>query len=323
MEIAVETPRMQESLTTNAVKGRVVWSPIKSLWYSTHLVIALIGGYLFFSLSGLLVFLLFTATSLCLGHSLGMHRRLIHNSYECPLWLEYVFVHLGVLVGMAGPLGMTYQHDLRDWAQRKNQCHSYLRHGESFWRDAWWQLHCDLKLEQPPEFKPEDRIAKNRVYLWMEKTWMLQQLPWAALLFYLGGSAWVIWGISARVAVSVTGHWLIGYFAHNQGERDWHVKQAAVQGYNLPWGALITMGESWHNNHHAFPGSAALGLTNQQLDPGWMVLNALHNLKLVWNIKLPEHLPVRPQLIQLTNNLQAKETLKQLRPCRLLQRLCQ
>jgi len=50
----------------------------------------------------LLVFLVFAAATLCLGHSLDMRRRLIHHSYVCPLWLEYFFVHLGVLVGMAG-----------------------------------------------------------------------------------------------------------------------------------------------------------------------------------------------------------------------------
>ena len=84
-----------------------------------------------------------------------------------------------------------------------------------------------------------------------------------------------MWGICMRVAVSVTGHWFIGYFAHNQGARDWHVDGAAIQGFNIKFASLITMGESWHNNHHAFPGSALLGIEKNQLDPGWWVLLAL------------------------------------------------
>ena len=254
---------------TNPVDGIVRWNPSKSLWLISHYMIATIGGVLTFSLDAVAIFILTTGITLCLGHSLGMHRRLIHNSYNCPQWLEYLFVHLGVLVGMAGPFSMIKTHDIRDWAQRQPQCHSYLRHGQSFWRDGWWQLHCDLHLHHPPKFQLEPRIANDNILWFMEKTWMLQQLPLAILLFALGGLPWVIWGISVRVAVSVTGHWLIGYFAHNSGGMDHKVNGAAVQGHNVPWTAYLTMGESWHNNHHAFPSSAILGLYEDQPDPGW------------------------------------------------------
>ena len=287
---------------TSATAGKVYWSPQKSLWLFFHTAVAIVGGYYTFSLSALSIFIVFTALSLCLGHSLGMHRKLIHNSYSCPKWLEYIFVHLGVLVGMAGPKGMIYTHDLRDWAQRQAKCHDYLRHGKGFFHDGWWQLHCDLKLEHPPEFHLEDEIENDVLYSIMERTWMLQQLPWALLLFFTGGLAWLVWGISMRVAVSVTGHWLVGYFAHNRGPRDWHVEGAAVQGHNVPLMAFLTMGESWHNNHHAYPGSAVLGLYKNQPDPGWWVLKLLNKCGLAGNFKLPHDLERRPELKSLSNN---------------------
>jgi hypothetical protein len=59
------------------------------------------------------------------------------------------------------------------------------------------------------------------------------------------------------------------------------------------------MGESWHNNHHAFPGSAALGIYQHQADPGWRVLNAMHNLGLAWNIKTPAQLANRVEVAAL------------------------
>ncbi|PKM04986.1 MAG: acyl-CoA desaturase [Gammaproteobacteria bacterium HGW-Gammaproteobacteria-6] len=300
MDTYDDKPRIMAPYGADALQGRVRWAPVKSLWYLSHLAIALIGGYLTFSWSALAVFLVFTAITLCLGHSLGMHRRLIHNSYDCPLWLEYFFVHLGVLVGLAGPLGMAHQHDLRDWAQRQDDCHPYLRHGENALRDAWWQLNCDLVLDNPPLFEPEDRLRNDPVYGFMERTWMLQQLPWALVLLYFGGIAWVVWGISARVAISITGHWLIGYFAHNTGQRDWHIRGAAVQGHNVRFASLVTMGESWHNNHHAFPGSAKLGILPGQADPGWWVLTLLKHFGLVWSIKLPQDLADRPELAALS-----------------------
>jgi stearoyl-CoA desaturase (delta-9 desaturase) len=56
------------------------------------------------------------------------------------------------------------------------------------------------------------------------------------------------------------------------------------------------MGESWHNNHHAFPGSARLGLAPGEWDPGWWTLRLLERCSLAWDLRLPESLPPRPEL---------------------------
>jgi len=261
---------------------------------------ALIAGPLLFTWSAFAVFLGLSAITLAAGHSVGMHRRLIHNSFACPLWLEYLLVYSGVLVGMAGPFGMIRQHDLRDWAQRQQQCHDYLRHGRGIWLDGFWQLHCDLELNNGPRFELEPRLANDRVYHWMERTWMLQQLPLALLLFALGGWSWVVWGIAARVSACVTGHWLVGYFAHNEGPMRWRVDGAGVQGHDVPIAALLSMGESWHNNHHAYPGSAKLGLNEDQPDPGWWLILALKRLGLVWDIQTPKTLPARKALTRIS-----------------------
>jgi len=298
---SLRSPRMFDDTGANdPMTGSVHWSPAKSLWIGGLTLAALIGGPLCFTWSALALFLATTAVTVCMGHSLGMHRRLIHRAYDCPLWLERLFVYLGTLVGMAGPYGMIRQHDIRDWAQRKAGCHPYLAHRAGFWRDAWWQLHCELRLSQPPRLILEQRVAHDGWYRFLERSWMLQQLPWAVLFFWLGGLPWLVWGIAARVAASVTGHWLVGHFAHNQGPRTWHIEGAGVQGHNVPYCGLLTMGEAWHNNHHAFPASARLGLTDDEWDPGWWVLSGLEALGLVWNIKTPELLPERPNLRRLS-----------------------
>jgi fatty-acid desaturase len=293
------SPRMYEAADTSADIGTVHWKPAKSLWIGGMTAIALIAGPLTFTWGGFALFLVTTAVTICLGHSIGMHRRLIHRSFDCPIWLERVFVYLGTLVGMAGPYGMIRQHDIRDWAQRKSQCHPYLAHRSGFLRDAWWQLHCELKLANPPDLIVEPRVAGDRFYHALERTWMAQQIPWALLFFAVGGASWVVWGIAVRIALSVTGHWLVGYFAHNDGPRNWHVEGAGVQGYNVPYVSLLTMGESLHNNHHAFPGSARLGHRDGEIDPGWWVLRVLERLGLVENLKTPETLPSRDALVTL------------------------
>ena len=296
---SLRAPRMHDGADTDACAGAIHWKPVKSLWISAITLTALIGGPLFFTWGALALFLATTAVTVCLGHSLGMHRRLIHRAYDCPPWVERLFVYLGTLVGMAGPFGMIRQHDIRDWAQRKPACHAYLAHRSSPLRDGYWQLHCELALVHPPELVIERRVAEDGFYRFIERTWMAQQLPWAVLFFALGGMPWLVWGIAVRVAASVTGHWLVGYFAHNRGPRSWHIRGAGVQGYNVPYCGLITMGEAWHNNHHAFPASARLGLQAGESDPGWWVLLGLERLGLAWNIKTPEMLPHRPNLVAL------------------------
>ncbi|KZN39351.1 hypothetical protein N480_00550 [Pseudoalteromonas luteoviolacea S2607] len=304
------TKRVTASHPDSAFQGNVAWSPYKSMWFMTNLFIALFVAPFYLSLSSFIVFLLLSFITLCFGHSLGMHRLLIHRSYECPLWMEYTFVYLGVLVGMAGPVGMLKRHDLRDWAQQQPKCHSFLRHGSHILKDGWWQLNCDLKLQYPPNYKVESRISQSRFYRFIESTWLLHAILPALPLYLVGGISWVAWGLCVRVVVSVGGHWLVGYFAHNQGERTWAVEGAAVQGHNIRIAGLLSMGEAWHNNHHAFPGSAMLGLYKNEPDPGWSVLNALHNLGLVKNIVLPENLPERKELITEAHNLENREKRK-------------
>ena len=293
-------PRIDaQTLKGNASSGAVYFDPAKAIWLGAMILLGTIGSILTVSISAILLFVSFTLVTLCFGHSLGMHRRFIHRSYVCPKWMEYFFVHLGVLVGLAGPLGMLKTHDMRDWAQRQDECHDFFAHGKWWMHDAYWQLFCSIKLDTPPPFQPEAEIANDPVYTFMEKTWMLQQLPWAVLFYWVGGWSWVFWGICSRVVVSVFGHWLIWYFAHNSGHRDWHVEGAAVQGFNIPFFAFLTMGESWHNNHHAFPGSAKLGLESNQIDPGWSVLLLLEKLGLVSDLVTPDALTDRTELVRL------------------------
>ncbi|QNA97736.1 acyl-CoA desaturase [Massilia sp. Se16.2.3] len=287
----------------DVMTGRVTWSPLKSIWLGSMATVALVGGTLTFSWSALLLFVLATGTVLLFGHSLGSHRKLIHDSFDCPKWLEYLLVYLGVQVGLSGPLGLLRQHDLRDYAQRQPDCHPYLRHGRSLLADGWWQLFCELQLERPPRIAVPGAVAGDRFYRFLERTWMLQQLPPALLLYLAGGWAFVVWGVCARITAGVTGHWLIGYFAHNAGGMHHVVDGAAVQGRNIGWTSLLTMGESWHNNHHAFPGSAKLGLFAGEWDPGWWMLLCLRKAGIVTRLTLPNDLGTRPELRALDGNV--------------------
>lgn len=273
---------------SNPVKGTVKWDPAHSLWNGGMLVGTILALF-HFNWGGLAIFLLLTGATLLLGHSVGFHRRLIHRSFDCPLWLERCLVWVGTCVGMSGPFWMIRTHDLRDWAQRQADCHDYLAHRRSMLLDAWWQIHCRLELDHPPAFDL-GAVGRDRFYRFLEATWMAQQIPIALLLFVGGGWSWVLWGVCARISASVTGHWFVGHLAHRRGPQSWLVNGAGVQAHDVPWAAIPTMGEAWHNNHHAFPGSARIGLYEGQSDWGYAFILLLERMGLAWNIALPEHL---------------------------------
>jgi stearoyl-CoA desaturase (delta-9 desaturase) len=285
----------------SAVDGRVVWAPGKSCWNGAMLTIALIAGPLTATPGALAMFAVLTYVTLLLGHSIGMHRLMIHRTFECPKWLERSLIYIGVLVGMAGPYGILKIHDTRDWAQRLPRCHDFFSHRRFLLVDALWQMHCRFEFARAPIFVVEKEFANDPWLRFMERTWMLQQLPLAALLYATGGWSWVVWGICCRVAVSVSGHWIVTYLCHNPGPGKWHVEGAGVQAANLVGCGFITMGECWHNNHHAFPESARMGLEPWESDPGYRVLLAMSDCGLVWNLGEPRGIAVREDLRQITH----------------------
>ena len=275
------------------VHGKIEWDGARSLWNGAMTLVALVFAPLTASPSAIAVFVLTTGAVLMLGHSVGFHRRLIHRSFKCPKWLEYVLAWFGTAVGMSGPLWMIRSHDVRDWGQRQPDCHPALRHGAAIHVDYWWNLHCRLVLDHPPRFEPGPGIGDDPFYRFLERTWMLQQAPIALLLYALGGWDWVVWGVAVRVSACVTGHWFVGRHAHRQGPQTWLVDDAGVQAFDVPWAAIPTMGEAWHNNHHAFPGSARMGLYPGQADWGFRFIQLLELAGLAWDIRTPDTLPPR------------------------------
>src|SRR5262245_44194558 len=133
MKLVDGSIRMIAGPNADPGRGRVRWKPVKSVWIGSMTLVALILGPLTASWDAMAVFLVTSAVTLCAGHSVGMHRRLIHNSFECPLWLEYVMVELGTLVGMAGPIGMMKEHDVGEWGARQEVGHVLLVQRRRIW----------------------------------------------------------------------------------------------------------------------------------------------------------------------------------------------
>jgi len=284
----------------NPIEGVVKYDVPKLLWNLGMIVLAIILAPITFSIEAFALFLVLTYFSLLVGHSAGMHRLMIHRAYECHSAVEKTLIYVGVLVGMSGPFGIIKIHDVRDWAQRKERCHEFFSHDRGFLNDIWWQLTCRFEFKNPPCINIEEKYSSDRFYKLLESTWRYHQLLLAIVLYSLGGWSFVVWGVFVRVAVSVAGHWTITYFCHNPGPGIWRVKNAAVQASNIPGLGVITYGECWHNNHHAFPESARIGLEEGQSDPTWRFIELLAFMGFATNIRKPRTQELRSDLHKIT-----------------------
>jgi fatty-acid desaturase len=281
------------------ISGSPVLDPAKALWNGIMLLGTILFATPLFTWSAFSLFLITTYGSLLIGHSVGMHRLMIHRTFDCPKSLERFLIYIGTLVGVAGPFGIIRIHDIRDWAQRQSECHAFFAHTKSYPVDLLWQLAFKFQFDKPPLINIESKFQDDPFYNFLEQTWRVQQVLLAGLLFALGGWPWVIWGVCVRVIVSSVGHWTITYVCHNPGSGRWRIPGAAVQASNLSGMGLITYGECWHNNHHAFPESAQIGLDKGQLDPAWWLIAFLERCGLAWNVGRPRAGSEREDLIEI------------------------
>src|SRR5208282_1979795 len=111
-------------------------------------------------------------------------------------------------------------------------------------------------------------------------------------LFVVGGLPFLLWGIFLRTVVGLHATWLVNSATHIWGSRRFETRDLSTNSW---WVALLTFGEGWHNNHHAYPVSARHGLTWYEIDFNWYGIWILKQLGLATNInraKLPVQRPV-------------------------------
>ncbi|MEL6339693.1 MAG: acyl-CoA desaturase [Myxococcota bacterium] len=257
----------------------------KVAWFSGHALVAALCAVEAWSWSATAVFALLSVVTLCLGHSVGVHRLMIHRSFSVSVPVERGLVYLGSLVGMAGPLELLHTHHQRDLMQRATRCHDYFCHQGTLLQDFAYNFFCGFRLHSDALPPVNNRAVDDGFIRFLDTSWRAQQIPVALGLYLIGGWSWVVWGISVRIVVGVFGHWLVAYCCHHGGDRPRIVPGAAVQGSNHLVLGILSFGEGFHNNHHAFPDSAQMGIERWEFDLGWWCVLALEWLGLASGVR--------------------------------------
>jgi|SRR5580658_2338946 fatty-acid desaturase len=228
-----------------------------------------------------------------IGISLGFHRILTHRSLRCPRWLEYGLAICGTLALQGGPIEWVATHRAHHaHTDREGDPHDVHR-GLPWAHVAWLYLKNDARPTPTEQRRLAPDLVRQPFYRFLDRTYLLWQVALAAGLFAVGGWPWVVWGIFVRLVVTYHITWLVNSAAHHTGYRSY---RTGDESRNNWWVALLTWGEGWHNNHHAFPFSARHGLRWFELDTTWFAIRILKVLKLARDVRLPTAAMLRAQL---------------------------
>jgi stearoyl-CoA desaturase (Delta-9 desaturase) len=101
---------------------------------------------------------------------------------------------------------------------------------------------------------------------------------------WMGALLGLIWGGLVRIFFVHHVTWSINSVCHLWGRQAFAVRDQSKN--NLLFG-ILGLGEGWHNNHHAFPGSARHGLKWHQIDASYWIIRSLALVGLAWQVRLP------------------------------------
>ena len=222
------------------------------------------------------------------GITVGYHRYFTHESFRTSRPVAFFLALLGVLAGQGTPSWWVYRHRMHHrFTDRVGDPHS-PKIGGFFHAHMGWILEkmtlearagqYVLRESWPVELRLLDRIAP------------LLFLGQGAVLYGLGGWTVVAWAYFIPTVVSWHLTFLVNSLCHQMGDRPFDTQD---ESRNNVFFAALMFGEGWHNNHHAWPRNARLGLRPLQIDFGFYFIRLLKGLGLIWDVHLKSEQEIR------------------------------
>ena len=229
-----------------------------------------------------------------IGVTVGFHRLLTHRAFATYPWLERTFAVMGSL---------SVQGSVMDWVadHRKHHAHTdvegdphspHVGHGSGL--AGLWHAHTGWLLETQGQADwskyardlyddPAMRTIGRRFPLLVFVSLAAPTFAgWALHGFTLSGALQgLVWGGLVRIFLVHHVTWSVNSICHFYGTRRFEIDDRST---NVAWLSLLSLGESWHHNHHAFPRSAMHGLRRWEVDPSAWIIGGLERVGLAWNV---------------------------------------
>jgi fatty-acid desaturase len=241
----------------------------------------LIPAIYYFSWQNLAIMLVGNWIVGSLGVGLGYHRLITHRSFAAPKWLEYTLTIFA---------SMSLQNEAYKWVATHRMHHQFCETEKDphstrpgfFWAHMGWIFKGDAQDHEEATFKkyvPD--LLKDKNHVLIAKYFYVPIIVSAILLFLIGGWGMVLWGVVVRTIFGWHTTWFVNSLSHMFGKRRFETDDDSTNNWFV---GILTFGEGWHNNHHAFPTSARHGLEWYQFDQNWITIRIFE--KLGWAKKI-------------------------------------
>ncbi len=231
------------------------------------------------------------------GITVGFHRLFTHRSFQTPRAVRYLFAVLGSMA-VEGPL-ITWVADHRkhhQFSDREGDPHSpHAGYGDGVLealRGLWhahtgWMFSGVGRADRRRYARDllDDRglrlVSRGFGLIVLASLGLPALAGWALIGGWYGLLSGLVWGGAVRIFLLHHVTFSINSICHFWGRRRFASRD---ESRNVWWLSWISFGESWHNNHHAFPSSAFHGLRRLELDPGGWLIWALEKCHLAWSV---------------------------------------
>lgn len=277
---------MQNTLTFEHLRRTVNWKNVAIVSSFHLLALPVLFTFSWQNLAALLIGNWIVGS---LGVGLGWHRLLTHRSFKAPKWLEYTLSTFATMSMQDAPDKWIATHRIHHaFVETEKDPHS-TRFGFWWAQIGWvvWGIAQDHDKATMKRYVPD--LLKDKGHVLISRLYYVPIIVSAFILFAIGGWTMVVWGVFARVVVGWHTTWFVNSLSHIYGSRPHETTDDSTNNWFV---ALLTFGEGWHNNHHAFPTSARHGLDWYQFDMNWIAIRIFEKLGWAKQIKLPEVKPL-------------------------------
>ena len=211
----------------------------------------------------------------------GYHRLFSHRAYSTSRAFQFLLAFLSQ---------STAQKSVLWWASKHRHHHLHSdtahdvhspRHKGFLYSHVGWIF--DRKHDRPDMAKVPD-LARHPELMWLHKYELAPAVILAVVCFLAAGWSGLVVGFLWSTVLVYHATFCINSLAHVQGSKRYVTGDDSRNNWLL---ALFTMGEGWHNNHHAFQSSVRQGFKWWEIDPTYYILRGLSWLGIVWDLKTP------------------------------------
>jgi stearoyl-CoA desaturase (delta-9 desaturase) len=232
-----------------------------------------------------------TATSLWLAIGLywlrmfavtgGYHRYFSHRTYKTSRVGQFLLAVLAQSTAQKSVFWWASKHRHHHrYADTEHDVHSPVQTSFGY-SHVGWIFSRDHHVFDDSTIADLTKFPELR---WLHRFELAPAILLAGLCFLIDGWAGLFVGFFWSTVAVYHATFCINSLAHVHGDKDY---VTGDESRNNWWLAIITMGEGWHNNHHAYQYSVRQGFRWWQIDPTYYIILGLSKLRLVWDLKQP------------------------------------